>query len=279
MDASFPRLSHPTALLVIKDLGFSATDIGVMAGYQSNHPEVVVEDPDGSAEAVLRALDLVELEVADVFAILGDPFSELAVNHPDELVREESRRQFEQILRFARRLEPPGVTILPGVVFEGIDPQESRALAARELQFRAEVAKDAGLALSVEPHYQSIASTPTETLELLEQAPDLTLTLDYSHFIYQGIGQAEVDELIPRSRHLHLRPAAPGDMQTRAGEGTIDFDAVVERLAQDGYAGYLGIEFCWEEWMGLNDADCVSETAVLRELMLATFDRRNTSVA
>lgn len=271
-ESSFPRLSRRVAWEVIKDLGFSAFDICVLAGYERTPPEQVVADPARAAGELLRQLEPAGLAISDVFAILSDPFEALAVNHPDSAVRTESLRQFHQIVEFARRLTPPGITILPGTTFPGIEPQASLELAATELQTRAEIAGEAGMRLSVEPHYQSISATPARTLELLDLAPDLWLTLDYSHFVFQGFSQRDVDPLIPRSRHLQLRPAAPGDMQTRANEGTIDFLALLQALQQAGYSGYLSLEYCWEEWMGLNDVDCVCETAVLRELLLRQMD-------
>ncbi|ADB53473.1 sugar phosphate isomerase/epimerase family protein [Conexibacter woesei] len=267
-DSTFPRLSHETALRVIGDLGIAAVDVCVFAGSDHTPPADVVADPPAAADRVRRRLERCELAVADVFAILGSEFDELAVNHPDAQVRAQSLDCYRAVLDFARRLGAPGVTLLPGMPFDGVDADVGLALAAAELQRRAELAAEAGLRLAIEPHYQSIAETPARTLDLIGQAPDVTLALDHSHFVFQGFAQAEADALIPHAAHVHLRQAAPGVMQTRTGEGAIDFRALRDRLDADGYDGFLALEYQWEEWLDCTRVDCIAETAALRDLLL-----------
>jgi sugar phosphate isomerase/epimerase len=267
-DSSFPRLSHGAALSVIADLGMRAVDVCVFP-IAHTHPDAVRTDPAALADEVRARLEGVELAVSDVFLILADEsFEDRAINHPDAPAREESRAYFEGTLEFARRLGSPGISVLPGMPFD--DRDASLELAAKELQRRAEAADEAGLTLSFEPHYGSVVETPQRTRELLDRAPDARLALDYSHFVYQGIDQADVDILIPHARHVHLRQAAPGSMQLPAREGTIDFPLLVERLEAERYDGYLCLEYQWEEWLDSNRVDCISETAELRDLVLAS---------
>lgn len=276
-DSSFPRLSHGGALAVIRDLGIAAVDVCVFAGYRHTTPDSVLAEPAAVAAAVGGRLADEELVPSDVFAILAEDFETLAVNHPDAEVREESRRRFERVLEFAARLQAPGLTILPGWPFPGVDRESNVELAAAELQRRAELAGEAGLRLSVEPHYRSIAETPAATLELLARAPDVSLALDYSHFVFQGIRQADLDPLIARTGHVHLRQAAPGVMQARAREGTIDFAAVLDALAAASYEGFLAIEYQCEDWLECRRVDCLTETAEMRDLVLAWASERASS--
>jgi sugar phosphate isomerase/epimerase len=267
-DSAFPKLSHHAALMVIRDLEFPAVDICVFAGFEHTPPDAVAGDPAAAADSVRRRLERLELKVSDVFAILGTSFDALAVNHPDAGVRQESFECFERIAEFAARIGSPGMTILPGVTCQGVPLAESLSLAGAELQRRAVRARELGLRLSIEPHYGSLAETPARALELLDQAPDLALTLDYSHFVFQGISQANVDMLIPSARHLHLRQAAPGVMQARAREGTIDFRRLIAALGDSGYDGALAVEYQCEEWLECRRVDCISETAELRDIVL-----------
>src|SRR5918996_3347231 len=103
-DSAFPRLSHDAALGVIRDLGIPAVDICVFAGYDHNPPPAVFANPSRAGDAVLRRLERLELEVADVFVIPGASFEELAVNHPDVEVRRESMSRFRRAVEFAHRL-------------------------------------------------------------------------------------------------------------------------------------------------------------------------------
>ena len=270
-DFTFRRLSHELALRVIADLGIPAVDLSVFAHNPWFSTSEVLADPARRAAEAKRQVQAAGVKVADVFALLTADFETLAVNHPDGEVRAESRRWFERILEFAARVGAPGVTVIPGIPWPGESEQASRARSAEELQWRAERAAREGLQLSIEPHYQSIAATPDTALELLRQAPDLTLTLDYAHVVYQGIPEQEVDVLIPRTRHLHGRQAARGMMQARASEGTIDFPRLLRAFQQAGYHGHFALEYEWDEWMDCTNVDCISESALLRDIFLQTL--------
>lgn len=267
-DSTFPKLSHEAALTVIRDLGMSAVDVCLFPdGSSHTPPDDVRADPAAAARSVRARTERAGLAVADVFLILG--FAEPAINHPDPAVRADSFAYFEATVAFARALGAPGVSILPGMDFDGVANEASLRLAADELQRRAKLAGEAGLRLSYEPHYESIVETPERTLRLRELAPDASLALDLSHYVYQGYRQDELDVLVPHAGHVHLRPAARGAMQLRAREGAIDFVRLVRTLARHGYDGYLTLEFQWEEWLDCHRVDCLSETAELRDVLRA----------
>jgi sugar phosphate isomerase/epimerase len=270
-DSSFPRLTHAGALAVIRDLGIDAVDVCVFAGYDHNPPEAVEADPARAAGTVGARVSDFGLRISDVFGILGTTFQDRAVNHPDENVRNTSMRFFEALLEFARRLEAPGVTILPGTTFEGIEEDESLALAATELERRAVIAGDMGLRFAIEPHFDSVVPTPARTLDLLERTEHVGVALDLSHFVFAGVAQEEAYSLIPRTRHVHLRQARPGVIQARARDGVIDFPELRDRLLAAGYEGYLTLEYQSEEGpphVDFTSVDCIAETAALRDLML-----------
>ena len=244
----------------------SATSGGESSGGET---EKFVAEPQAAAERVAGRLADRGLVPSDVFGIFGESFEALAVNHPEATIRAESMRHFEALLEFARRLGAPGVTILPGTPFAGVDKDESLALAAVELERRARVANEAGLRFSVEPHVGSITPDPEQTLALLERAESVRLALDLSHFAYLGIGQADASPLFARTAHVHLRQAGPGRIQARVGEGTIDFPRLRDELAASGYDGYLALEYQWEEGeLDFTRVDCIAETAALRDLVL-----------
>jgi sugar phosphate isomerase/epimerase len=68
---------------------------------------------------------------------------------------------------------------------------------------------------------------------------------------------------------VHLRQAGPEVVQARAGEGTIDFRRLRDKLLATGYDGYFAIEYQWEEgWLDFTRVDCIAETDDMRKLML-----------
>ncbi len=143
--------------------------------------------------------------------------------------------------------------------------------SADELVWRAERAAAADLALSVEPHYQSIVPTPPDVLRLMERAPGVNLTLDYAHFVCQGIDEREIDALIPHTRHIHGRQGAPGLMQVSANDGTINFPRIIRAFEATSFDGYFSLEYQWDDWMDCKNVDCISETVLLRDLFRETL--------
>ena len=109
----------------------------------------------------------------------------------------------------------------------------------------------------------------------MKQSSGVTLTLDYAHFIYQGIDEREVDALIPHTRHIHGRPGAPGRMQASAADGAIDFPRIIRAFEADEYDGYFSLEYQWDDGMDCKNVDCISEAVLLRDLFRLVRSRGN----
>jgi sugar phosphate isomerase/epimerase len=106
-----------------------------------------------------------------------------------------------------------------------------------------EIATGRGVHLNVEPHVGSIVQDPHLALELAQEVPGLTYTLDYSHFISLGYKEEEVMPLHTHSQHMHARQAKPGAGGCVVAEGTIDFAAIVRRLLAEGWEGIIAMEY------------------------------------
>jgi len=270
-DSAFPKLSHDGSLAVISDLGFEAVDVCSFTGYPHTPPEDVLADPARAADVVSARLDRFGLAASDMFMILGGSYDEQALNHPDAAVRERALEDFARFVAFSRRIGSPGITVLPGMHYDGVPGERSLELAAEQLNVRAQLAGEAGLRLAFEPHFGSLAETPATALALIERTPEVGFALDYSHFVYQGIAQDEIDALLPRTHHFHVRQAAPGVIQARTREGTIDFVRIRDALLAQGYDGYFALEYQWEDgWLDFSRVDCIAETAELRDLLRTT---------
>lgn len=275
-DHSFRMLEHEQALRLVKLLGIDRLDLALMGGASPVQPEQVRADIPGWAETLGARVAAAGLEFADLFVIPGD-FRTLAANHPDADERARSRALFEDMLELASRLEIPGMTMLPGVVWDEDDADGDLARSAEELQWRAERARARGVRFSVEAHMESVAQTPERALELLSQAPDLELTIDYTHFVAQGFEPEAVHPLIARSRHMHARGGRPGRGQCGLRDSSIDYRDIVRRLQEAGYDGHIAIEYVWIPWVGMNECDNVSETVLLRDALRAWMAGREWS--
>ena len=268
-DDTFRLLEHGHIVELIAMLGLDGVDVCLMEGRSALALADVRADVETTA---LRTRDRIArsgLEVADVFLIPWTDFRTLAPNHPDASERDASAAVFDDVLEFAVGLGAPGITILPGIEWEHEGRAESLDRAAAELGRRVDQTRERGLRLSIEPHLGSIASTPERAIELLERVPGLELTLDYSHFIYQGIPERDVDQLARFARHCHVRGSRLGQIQAPLRESTLAVEPMVDALSSAGYDGFLGLEYVWLDWEHCNECDNLSETVLLRDRLRA----------
>lgn len=262
---SFPLLPFETSLRQIALLDIPNVDLGAHADGTHLQPAEIEADPAGQADRVSRAVDAAGIGIADLFPTFGMGFRDRPVNTPDPEVRAANRRRFQAFVEFCKRTDCPGITLLPGVVWPELGQESSFELSRVALTELVEIGRSAGLRVSVEAHLESVVEQPEQALALVEAVPGLQLTLDYSHFIANGIPAERVHPLLPHAGHLHARQAAPGHLQRPRREGTIDFGDIVRRLKEIGYSGRICVEYTWQEWRGCNTEDVVSESVMLRD--------------
>jgi sugar phosphate isomerase/epimerase len=261
-----PKVPHDAAVALAAALGYEAYDLILIGNEQSVRLDDVRSDVAGSSETLAERIRGRGLEIADVFAIADSDPRTMAANHPDPRERARGAEVFEDMVELASRLGCAGLTMLPGMVWPDEDHEEALRRSAQELTRRVHVAGERGLRFSVEPHLGSVCRSPDDVERLLELVPGLELTLDYSHFVCQGVAPAALEPLLAHSRHFHARGCAPGRLQAARDENTIDWDRVVDAMAAHGYDGYIAVEFVWSaDEEGLNGVDVVSETVLRRE--------------
>ena len=90
-------------------------------------------------------------------------------------------------------------------------------------------AEDTDLRISFEPHMDSVAQKPEQARLLLEAVPGLSVTLDYAHFVCQGIVRREIEPLVEHVAHVHIRQAKRNVLQTRHEDGAMN----IQQLLQD----------------------------------------------
>jgi sugar phosphate isomerase/epimerase len=260
---------HRAVLELVASLGVEGVDVFLAGNRSVVRPEDVRGDIAGAAAAIRADIDAVGLAVSDVFVLPWTDLETMAPNHPDAAERERSRALFRDMLELAVRLEAPGLTILPGI--EWPDDPDSFERAVDELARRAAEVRREGLRFSVEPHVGSIVATPDLARRLAEAAPGVELTLDYSHFVRQGLAEETADVLIPFTRHVHARGASPARVQESIRESTLDFERIVGALAAGGYDAYLTLEYVWLQWEHCHECDNLAESILLRDRLQAAL--------
>jgi sugar phosphate isomerase/epimerase len=269
MSFSFPKLSLEQAIRLIAMLEFRYVDLGAHLDGTHLQPDRIEADPRGEAERVRRALVDAGLAASYVFPTFGRGFRDRPINAPDPATRAANRRRFAALVAFATGVGARGFTLLPGVIWEELGPDRSLELACEGLAELVELGREAGLAVTVEPHLESVVEEPERALALAEAVPGLGFTLDYSHFLAAGLPPERVHPLLRRTANFHARQAAPGRLQAPHDEGTLDFADLVRRLHDAGYDGYLCVEYTWQEWRGCNRLDVLAESIILRDHLRA----------
>lgn len=268
-DYSWPHLSQGVVMDVVADLGFTGVDVAVFGTVTAvTVPDVVARPRERAAEVRSAAAER-GLVVADVF-LTGHHLDLTRLSptsrHPGDV--EELSRIYRGTVEFADAVGAPGVTLLPGVIEEGMTRGEAFARSAESLSELIAVAGERGLGVSIEPHIGSLVPTAVEVLELVELTPGLQVTLDPGHLVHGGGSlEAEVLPLVPVTRHLQARFGGPGAMQSRRADNQIDYARIVNVLLDGGYEGWLASEFVWMAKWDCDRVDNVAEAAGMLEYL------------
>ena len=227
------------AARIVQQLGFQTVDLGVCLGNTQINPFEASEHPEAVADRVNRTLDRLKLLPGECFVLdFGQP-----INHPDPMIRSETRKRFGPLTRFAKLVGCPSIMLIPGIVYEHLGREASYDLSVKELRELCQIANDNQIRMNIEPCEPSIVQDPRDAARICRDVPGLGLTLDYSHFIDPGYSQSEVEALHPFARHFHARQAARGKRVETVERGTVDFQRIFSLLKRDNYQGIVAVEY------------------------------------
>lgn len=266
---TFETVPLESTLMICRALGFKGVDIAGFhnRGRCSFEPAEVADNPQKHADDLRRLLDKYELNAVDFFPQFGTDPPLHSINDPDLAVRQRDEELIRGAAQFCRAANIPGMTILPGVDHPERTLAENLAASGAALKRAGEIAAEYDVLVRFEAHMGSVADTPERTLLLLDYAPNVKVTLDYSHFVLQYIDVERIHKLIPFAGHVHVRPTRPGKLQTSYADGTIDWSDIVQRLKAVNYQGALTVEYVYSDWFDMNQNDTIHETVVTKEAL------------
>jgi sugar phosphate isomerase/epimerase len=270
-DYTFPLLSRRQSLQLIWLLGFDFVDLGLFARSPELSPQSLASDSAAFTRDLKQDLTDTGLSVSDLFLQIGTHPAECAANDPSKAVREANRDVFLRALDLCAALRCAHLTGLPGVWHEGVNRQQDRNLAVAEAVWRMEAAKRLGIRYAVEAHVGSLCAEVASTQSFLAAVPEMTLTLDYGHFVMVGETSQVIHSLLPSASHMHARGGAKGKLQASLPENEIDFATIVQTLQSNDYPGFIALEYVWVDWEGCNRVDNISETILLRRQLTSYF--------
>jgi sugar phosphate isomerase/epimerase len=266
---AYNNLPLEEAMGTIARLGFRRIDLG-----SGPHLDVhrAAAHPETEAAAIRQLLDRFALTLTDLYLLLPH------INSPDAAQRETQISLFEQLVPFAVALHTPGITISPGIIQKEDGPEHSLARSIPALLRMLQAAEDTDLRISFEPHMDSVAQKPAQALLLLDAVPGLSITLDYAHFVCQGIVRREIEPLMEHVAHVQVRQAKRGVLQTAHNEGTVNLQQLVQDLHDAGYRGALTIEYMTTfGWHGMKKISISTESVRTRDALRVARDRIETA--
>ncbi|MGA3133634.1 MAG: sugar phosphate isomerase/epimerase [Terracidiphilus sp.] len=270
-DYAFPLLPREQRFALLRLLGFEYVDLGLFERSEGLRPGQLLAEPRKFARQLKRDLIHAGLRASDVFLQTGVTLEDAAENNPSGIVRAQHRKTFILILELCADLECTHVTGLPGVLHKDVGDKASFELAVEEMGWRQRVASSAGICYAIKPHVDSICSDVEQAHKLLDAVPDLSLTLDYGHFVFQRISSRHVHNLLPYASHVHMRGSTPQRLQLPLHESSIDFQGIIRRLFKNRYPGFLAITYLREVWNKCDRTDNVSETILLRKQLMESL--------
>ena len=252
---TFAHTTTLQAAQIIRALGFERMDIGNAPDLD---PVKGAENPRETVAHLAKIREQTGITFIDLFPQLPYP-----PNHPDPEMRKFSRAHLEKWFTIAEKVGLQGVTLTPGRYWPGHTPEEDFSRAAEELRWAVQEGKKRGLLIRIEPHVESVTWTPQLAVQMVQEVPGLTLTIDHSHFIFHALPYEQIAIMHPYGTHWHARQAKPGNLCCPTNEGQIDFQKIVRDLLERGYEGTICLEFTPGLWMTSGYVDCVSETLAL----------------
>ncbi|HUT60543.1 MAG TPA: sugar phosphate isomerase/epimerase [Phycisphaerae bacterium] len=248
------------ALGEIAHLGFRHVDLIGVPSWGHIIPAELAEDFDGVAGRVETLLARNGLSATALGCAFANPYE-----RDDEAVNAQRLREVDACAHLASRLGAGVVSFYPGYKAPGEPAGDLPAATAATLREMLPVGAAHGITVAPEPHF----ATPLEELDvvrgLLGELPELTVVYDPSHWAMQEIDLRETEFMLARTCHVHLRDAAPGKMQTPFGAGTVDFDWILDALAERRYAGRFAIEYLPD----LEGGDVTEQITRLRDALAA----------
>jgi hydroxypyruvate isomerase len=158
------------------------------------------------------------------------------------------RENVAAAVEIARRAGCTRLNAPYGLRVPGVDVAEQDAVAIENLAFAAAAAGKAGASVLVEAiNSVDIPGFPVDSsgkaLEVITKvgAPNAGLLADLYHLAKMG---EDVADVLSRHRDsiLHVQVADPPD-RGAPGTGTLDFEPLFRQLAEQGYDGWVGLEY------------------------------------
>ena len=243
------------ALSAISAAGFRDIDLIAINTWAHINPAVLAKDYDTTVKRVESALIKNNLTMRAM---------NVGLNNQMHDRRKESvaanLKELDALCRFMNHFSVKNAALQPLQKDPSRNPGDVLKDSVDSLEEYYECTEKYGIALGLELHVYS----PFETMEAVkyvyDRIPNATIVFDPTHFVSMGHKLEESESVMDKAVHVHIRDAGPGQIQTRMGEGVVDFEWIVNKLTARGYKGHFSIEYLHN-----NEWDALAEAVKLRD--------------
>lgn len=236
---SFRHQPLPEALATIADLGFTEIDLGALPGVCDHVPYVL---DMRAVEDVARTVIASGLQVRSINCDIGDLNVPLA-----DGPRAGRQGHLDMLVALAVATDARALVLPCGAIdhtpIETLETDVARI--ADELTSAAEVTASRDVELWTESlHLHRLCWNLERSQLLTDHLPaNVGVVMDFSHVVASGGDPVDfVASFGPRIKHVHIRDAAPGNINLSVGRGTVDFSRGLKALADAGFAGHFSLE-------------------------------------
>ena len=236
---SFRHQPLPEALATIAGLGFAEIDLGALPGV-CDHVPYVLDMP--AVEHVARTVIASGLQVRSINGDIGDLNVPLA-----EGPRAGRQGHLDMLVALAVATDARALVLPCGAIdHTPVETLESDVVRiADALASAADVAASRGVELWTESLHLHRLCWNLDRAQLLadELSANVGIVMDFSHVVASGADPVEfIARFGRRIEHVHIRDAAPGNINLSVGRGTVDFAKGLKALADNGFAGHFSLE-------------------------------------
>lgn len=236
------------ALAQIATLGIPGIDLLTIDGWV----HVNTRDLADNWEATIASVDTL-LNTYHLTPIATNSGVSAQLHQRTPEINAQRRREIEALVRFANYYNIQVAAIQPRNKDTSRPWETVLADCVETLREQKRIGDAAGVTFALELHVNSPFETVEQARRFCDVMPEMPLVYDPTHFVMQGVDIRETEWVMERAAHVHLRDAAPGQMQTHFGSGAIDFDWVLRALQDHGYQGHISIEYLASKEMDVRD--------------------------
>ena len=236
----FPNDPLPESLRKLAELEYAAAEI-VVGGHPSDlAPEQIAEDFELAVRNCLWCRPIRPMSF----------FFDVPTDDPDYMAK------FEHCCRLAKRIKVVLITVLSAPLGTPYNEEIERLRRISAIGLRE------GIVIGVLTERGCITESCDSIESLIKSVPQLSVTLDPSHFIYGRPKVVDYDPIMPYVCHIRLRDTTPDAFQVQIGQGILEYNRILVQLLKTKYRGAFCVDLA-----PLPDLDQESELRKMRLLL------------